>query len=257
MSAEPQPMFDQRVADWLEADPDRAPSQILQTVLAAVPLVPQRQRLWGVTLRAGRLWPRESRLATAIIALAIIAAIAIGAGLLATLILPTNPSVVPPNPSASIVASPSPSAEPSSTPKSSRAPFIRPADPGSAIPSNLLGTWYDSALQASIWILPAHDPECIAVVSTLQDCTVWVVDGQGGRIGYAAILTIQAEGLLTIHWVDATCAPATSSYAMSLDGDVLTLNFVRGTCDSGQLVFVRPGTNGAPSVPSEAPRPTP
>jgi hypothetical protein len=37
------PDFDPRVADWLEEDPDRAPDPVLETVLAAFPLVPQRR----------------------------------------------------------------------------------------------------------------------------------------------------------------------------------------------------------------------
>jgi hypothetical protein len=34
--------FDPRIADWLEADPDRAPGEVLDTILAALPSVPQR-----------------------------------------------------------------------------------------------------------------------------------------------------------------------------------------------------------------------
>ena len=37
------PFFDQRIADWLEADPDHAPAQALDIVLAAVPSVRQRR----------------------------------------------------------------------------------------------------------------------------------------------------------------------------------------------------------------------
>jgi hypothetical protein len=37
------PLFDERVADWLEDDPDRAPGLVLETVLAALPSIPQRR----------------------------------------------------------------------------------------------------------------------------------------------------------------------------------------------------------------------
>jgi len=37
--------FDQRIADWLDGDPDMAPRQALDTVLAAYPSIPQR-RAW-------------------------------------------------------------------------------------------------------------------------------------------------------------------------------------------------------------------
>jgi hypothetical protein len=39
------PAFDPRIADWLEADPDRAPREVLDTVLAAMPSVPQRRAI--------------------------------------------------------------------------------------------------------------------------------------------------------------------------------------------------------------------
>jgi hypothetical protein len=38
----PTPEFDQRIADWLEDDPDNAPEVVLATVLAAYPSIPQR-----------------------------------------------------------------------------------------------------------------------------------------------------------------------------------------------------------------------
>ena len=34
--------FDQRIADWLEDDPNLAPRQVIETVLAAYPSIPQR-----------------------------------------------------------------------------------------------------------------------------------------------------------------------------------------------------------------------
>lgn len=39
------PAFDPRIADWLEADPDRAPREVLETVVAAMPSIPQRRAL--------------------------------------------------------------------------------------------------------------------------------------------------------------------------------------------------------------------
>lgn len=41
------PGFDQRVADWLEDDPDNAPPIVLGTVLAAFPSIPQRRGLFA------------------------------------------------------------------------------------------------------------------------------------------------------------------------------------------------------------------
>jgi hypothetical protein len=41
-------LFDDRIADWLEDDPDRAPSAVLETVLAAMPVVAQRRPVWSL-----------------------------------------------------------------------------------------------------------------------------------------------------------------------------------------------------------------
>jgi hypothetical protein len=44
------PLFDQRIADWLEGDPVHAPDQVLEIVLAALPSIPRR-RASGVPWR--------------------------------------------------------------------------------------------------------------------------------------------------------------------------------------------------------------
>ena len=70
------PEFDQRIADWLEDDPDRAPSQVTATVLAALPSIRQRRRGW---FRAGgrtSAMPNSLRLAAAV---AIVAVVGVGA----------------------------------------------------------------------------------------------------------------------------------------------------------------------------------
>jgi Tol biopolymer transport system component len=51
MSDRDEPRFEPRIADWLMADPEIAPTQILETVASALPSIPQRR---GVTLRS---WP--------------------------------------------------------------------------------------------------------------------------------------------------------------------------------------------------------
>jgi hypothetical protein len=42
MNRPTEPTFDQRIADWLEEDPNHAPQEVLGTVLAAYPSIPQR-----------------------------------------------------------------------------------------------------------------------------------------------------------------------------------------------------------------------
>ncbi|MEO5703953.1 MAG: hypothetical protein ABIR64_03035, partial [Candidatus Limnocylindrales bacterium] len=75
MNRDPDPMFDPRIADWLETDPTDAPAQVLTTVLAAVPSISQR-RASRVPWRFPTMFS-SARLATASIA----GAVALVAGL--------------------------------------------------------------------------------------------------------------------------------------------------------------------------------
>lgn len=89
MNHSPDPLFDSRIADWLEEDPNTAPDQALATVLAAVPSISQRHRL-VVPWRLDRL-SIPLRLATA----AVIAVVVLGA---IYLYLPGRNDVGPPSP---------------------------------------------------------------------------------------------------------------------------------------------------------------
>jgi hypothetical protein len=94
MSRQLDPMFDDRIADWLEDDPTTAPSQLLETVVAAVPSIPQRaaRARWLPTWRSWIVW----------FAFAPVLAVALG---LIWLLLPRAPSIGPP-PSPTPVATP-------------------------------------------------------------------------------------------------------------------------------------------------------
>ena len=71
MSRLPEPGFDPRIADWLEADPDFAPAEVLRTVLTAFPSIPQR--------RASRLpWRFPPMTTFAKVAVAAVVVIAVG-----------------------------------------------------------------------------------------------------------------------------------------------------------------------------------
>ena len=94
------PGFDQRIADWLEDDPDDAPDIVLATVLAAFPSIPQRRAIrapWRF-----RPMTLPARLVAAVIAIAVVAA----GGFL--ILRPSGPSVSS-SPSAPPTGSPSPS----------------------------------------------------------------------------------------------------------------------------------------------------
>ncbi len=63
------PEFDIRIADWLEDDPDKAPSIVLETVVGALPSIPQR-RNWRSLLRTNQM-PRFAIVAGVVLVAAI------------------------------------------------------------------------------------------------------------------------------------------------------------------------------------------
>jgi hypothetical protein len=101
------PEFDQRIADWLEDDPNLAPSQVTATVLAALPSIQQRRRGW---FRAdGRTFAMPSAM-RAVAAIAIVAIV----GVAALTVLNRAPGQGGPAPSPTL--SPPPTATPVPTP---------------------------------------------------------------------------------------------------------------------------------------------
>jgi Tol biopolymer transport system component len=104
---ESDPAFDPRVADWLEGDPDSAPGQVLDTVLAALPSIPQQR---AMSLPRRPLIAKRFAYLAAAAAIAVIAVAAAGAGGLLNAPAPTNVAASPPpSPAAS-----SPATSPSS-----------------------------------------------------------------------------------------------------------------------------------------------
>lgn len=69
MSRRPDPDFDPRIADWLEADPDTAPPDLVRTVDGALPSIAQRRalRLPWRTLPMHRLAPVGAALVTVVV----------------------------------------------------------------------------------------------------------------------------------------------------------------------------------------------
>ena len=95
-----QPGVDAELADWLEDGPTKAPRQILETVAAALPSIPQR--------RAGPRLPSLSRFLTPPVRIAtLFAAVLIVVGTLVVTLQPPSPSFglgAPPRPSPSNAA---------------------------------------------------------------------------------------------------------------------------------------------------------
>ena len=106
MTRLPDPGFEPRIADWLETDPDRAPREVLATVLAAHPSIPQR-RAMGVPWRFQTMNRFVLLGATA----ALVAVVGLGGVLLAGR-GPSPAHTPPPSPSPTVqpsVVAPSPS----------------------------------------------------------------------------------------------------------------------------------------------------
>ena len=94
---DPDPGFDPRLADWLEGEPDRAPGQILELVVAAVPSIPQHRAL----RRSWRL-----ALPTRLAYLAALIVVAMGTGIAASQLLGSDQVGVMPTASPSIQPEP-------------------------------------------------------------------------------------------------------------------------------------------------------
>ena len=162
MNQPPDPSFDQRIADWLEDDPDRAPSTVLQAVLAAHPSIPQRRR-WRVSWR----FPTVNRIALIAAPLAIL--VLAGA---AVLLLPgLGPDASEP---------PGGSAPPHSAGQSPQVPTTAPPSP--TAPSSISSP---TAAATSSSPLAAPPPDGRLVYQRLADGYVAVIvnpDGTGEQV---------------------------------------------------------------------------
>jgi hypothetical protein len=69
------PTFDDKLGDWLEDGPTAAPRQVLDTVIAAVPSIPQRRGAWRAPWRAAPMLG----LARLVAGVAIVVGLAVGA----------------------------------------------------------------------------------------------------------------------------------------------------------------------------------
>ena len=226
-------LFDDRIADWLENDPLKAPPQLLETVLAAVPSVPQR--------RAGLAWqpaalPRVWQLAAAVV-------LVLALSFMALQVL--NPPTVAP--SQSPQATSIPSASPVAPTPTAVPPSATPAP--APLPGEILGAWHHPA-PGWWWFLRAGDPECVQAVHTDLDCVVWQRGATPREIGIATMSGPDLE----VTWKSGFCTSITSTYSVALNGDSLNLVDIGGGCEGGNFALTRAGTGSAPTAP---PPPTP
>jgi hypothetical protein len=190
MSRIPDPGFDTRIADWLEADPNLAPPDLLRTVESALPSIPQR-RVMHLPWR----FPSMSTFAK--VAVAAVAVIAIGAVGMIALQPRGVPSVGSP-PSASPSASPSPSPSPS------------PASPSPSMPPPLSETFTSPDNDVSIaypagWSTqPATEPWTTTVwPSYLMPTGDFLYDERREANLFIALASQPLSGMAADEWVAA------------------------------------------------------
>ena len=117
MSRPHDPDFEPRIADWLEADPDRAPADLMQVVESALPSIPQRR----VMHLPWRFPPMSSFAKLAVAAIAVIAVGALGA------------IVLRPDRTGTVGSAPTPSPTPVSTPSANGELADRASSSGSQL----------------------------------------------------------------------------------------------------------------------------
>jgi hypothetical protein len=150
MSRSDEPLFDPRVADWLEDDPFTAPDQAVDVVLAAFPSIKQRRAL-RVPWRFSRM---NAQLRLGLAAAAVVVAVGGGIFLLA-------PRSAPPG-----FGAPAATATPTAAPTSSQSP--RTTSSAAVLSIGTL-TLTDSACT----FMPSVDPlvEGVLVIGTTSQAT--------------------------------------------------------------------------------------
>jgi Tol biopolymer transport system component len=143
------PAFDPRIAEWLEADPDRAPGETIETILAALPSVPQRHAL--------RLpWRSPDMFTPARVAVAAVIGVLLVGGAFLAFQRPSQSNIGGPGPSASAppssTAPPSPSTAPSEAAPSGASDY-------SYLPGRILAEHLGNAIDGSEYPTADYNPD--------------------------------------------------------------------------------------------------
>lgn len=250
-------MTQQRSADrlleqWLSLEARPAPIELLDDITAVTRRTRPRPvwlaRLEGhhmEIIEGGRRTgiPRLG-LVIAIVALVIAAvAVAVGVG------NRPAPALLPLATQAAVTGD-APSTEPQATPR------MRSVQPGDPVPTDILGTWWDSDRWA--YYLAPGDPYCGERWLTTQTCVVYRDAASGDMGTFAEIATIVDGNLRFMSIADsssANCRNEVSTFTYVLTEDSLTYTILPDSCFTGIGNLVRPGVGEAPA--SAPPAPTP
>jgi uncharacterized protein DUF4232 len=239
----PKSPFEDRLDDWMEDGPTRAPDQLLDTVFAAVPSIPQRRGAWRVPWRVSPMLG----FARAVAGIAI--AIALGSAALLFLVFrpsggdvgsqaSSSPLVIAAatpsaSPSASPTASPSLVPTPAPTPKPTAVPTPGPCDPATVAARITLWEGAAGSRIANVTMTNTGSGPCVVHAMARPQ----LVDGRGnvlidsGAPGASSALTIAPGGTLkTLVSASNYCGPAprapvTVAFILSDGGRIVATPF--------------------------------
>jgi hypothetical protein len=240
MTRSDEPLFEPRIADWLEDDPYTAPDQALDIVLAALPSIKQR-RAWRVPWRVPAM-PNSLKLATA--AVAVILAIGgaawilgrgSGSGVGGPLATPT------PAPSATRLPSPSPSIAPSPTASPiSTSDWLPFTSSQYGYQAHYPPTWQVDVVATRQWDL-ATDRLAPPVDGMNGSADHFIGEGVGGTTAVTGLAAdvpagMSEEAWLAAYYGDAAFCPTVPTFVpITVDGNAGRLD----TCyDAQAIVFV-------------------
>jgi hypothetical protein len=220
----PESTFEDRLHDLIEDGPTDAPAQVLDTVLAAVPSIPQRRAAWRVPWRTVRMIGFARALA------GIVLAVGLGSAALLFLVSRTSPGDIggPQSPSPAVVVSPTPSESPVASPTASPeataspTPSPMPVEP-TPVPTVALCDAVKLTVRITRWDGAAGSRGADVVLTNTgsSPCVVkaqsrpQLVDGKGtilidgGTPGPSSSLTVAPGGRLRTSVFDSNyCGPA-------------------------------------------------
>ena len=193
------PTFEDELDDWIKDGPERAPTEVLQSVLSSFPTTRQR---WGLSAALWRFQAMTSlsRLTSAVTGAAVVLLVfGVGAFVLSrpgpggTGDVATPPAVVASaSPSASPAPTPSPIVTPDVTPSPSPTPAATPSPTATPTPPPALALCVSTDLSARITMWEGAAGSRIAHVDLTNDstkrCTIQVLDQVQLLGGNSAIL---------------------------------------------------------------------
>jgi hypothetical protein len=254
------PTFEDLLGDWIKDGPDRAPTEVLQSVLATYPTTRQR---WGIRRTPWRLASMNlfSRalagvaVAVAVVAVGVFVISRPGPGGVGGVATPPV-AVVSASPSADVSASPAPTPSPSAaiaTPSPTASPTASPTPTPTPTPALALCASTDLSARITLWEGAAGSR--IAHVDLTNDgstrCQVATLDKPQLLGGYKAILidgthpaspaTIKLDAGSTL-----TTLVQTANYCGADPVAPVTIAFVRG---DGSRVVAAPESATDTTVP--------